>query len=510
MKEELIGNKYRKGFATLEVLIAFSVLILCIGAVIMVVFSSQSVAVDTQLNNEAIYKAKKMLEDLRAISRFDFALVNPSNTTEASGPITFTKKIDVRQVDIFTKQATSTVSWVSGGRSLSVLFTSLLSSPESVSSGGTCSSLINGNWKTPQITTYEFGKDLLGDPSSGFPITAIDVYKKKLFVSVNNSNGNNFPTFFIFSLTNPTVPTLISSMDNDTTTKLGLNAIKTNDKYAYGANSKQSNFATCVSGSCGQLQIFDLGVFPPVVIKTYKIPGVTGTAGKSIGNSIAYKKDILSGKEYVYLGLAKTETGPEFNVIDVTDPNNPDYKGGYAVSNVINSIFIKDKYAYIATPNSENMTIIDVDVDSPTFLQRVGGSSALTVGGNNGKSVSVVGNTVYLGRTFGTNEFYIFNASNPSSVSVIQSKDIGTGNDTSINSVFVRDYLAFMITNEKFEVWNIANTSNIYPWTPNSLVSEFQDLPGGKGTAMDCEENYIYVGSLPSNDKGYISIITGS
>lgn len=54
MKEELIGNKQR-GMATLEILIAFAVLILCMGAVILVMFGNQSVSVDSQLNNEAIY-----------------------------------------------------------------------------------------------------------------------------------------------------------------------------------------------------------------------------------------------------------------------------------------------------------------------------------------------------------------------------------------------------------------------------------------------------------------------
>ena len=97
MKGQLIGKKYIKGMATLEILIAFAVLILCISAVIIVIFGNQSMTVDSQINNEAISKAQKMLEDARATSRFDFNLVNPSTTTETSGPLTFTKKLDAHR-----------------------------------------------------------------------------------------------------------------------------------------------------------------------------------------------------------------------------------------------------------------------------------------------------------------------------------------------------------------------------------------------------------------------------
>lgn len=499
MKALSTGKKYDEGFSTLEILISFAVLILCMSAVVMLVFSGQFTTIDSEINNEAISKAQALIEKARVDSKDDFDLVNSSVTTETSGPITFTKKLDVSQYDFFTKKVTSTVSFQSAGRDLSTVFTTLITNPN-MNGGGTCSSVLSGDWKNPQITTYEFGKDLIGDSSSGFPITAVDIYKGNLFVSVNNSNGNNEPTFFKFSLSDPLLPVLVSSVDNDSTVKSGINDLIVTDSYAYVASAKQSNFLTCAMDTCGQLQIIDISSSTPLVIKTFKIPGVTGTSGKSIGESIFYKNN------YVYLGLAKTLTGPEFNIIDVSDPSNPVYKGGYHVGNGINDIFVKGDYAYIASPNSENITILDIsDPENPT---RVGGYSP--AGGSNGKSVAVVGDKVYLGRTYGTNEFYVLDVADPSGVLALSSKDIGTGNNTTINSLSVRDYLVFMITDEKFEVWNISDLNNIYPWTQNQTASEFESLPGGEGTAMDCEGNYIYTGSLPSSDKGFISIITSS
>ncbi len=491
--------KRNKGSSTLEILIAFTVLILCISAVISVIFGNQSVTVDSQTNNEALYRAQKVLEEARARSRSDFALVTPFSATEKIGPINYSKLLEVRQIDYWTIQATSTITWNTNGKNQGISLSTLFTNPYT-SGGGTCSAILSGDWKNPSVTSYEFGKDLLGDPSSGFPITAIDVYKNRLYVSVNNSNGNNFPDFFVFDISDPLIPSLITSMDNDITTKLGLNAIVATDKYAFVANSKQSDFSSCSSPSCGQLQVIDLTVTPPSPVKTFKIPGVTGKNGQAIGTSMALKNSML------YFGLAKTQSGPEFNVIDVSNPINPVYKGGYSVGNAVNAIYVRGNYAYIATPNAENMTIIDVSNPANPF--RAGGFTP--PGGNNGESVTVIGGKTYLGRTFGSNEFYILNTANPGFVSVIAAKDTGGGNDTSINSIFVRDYLAFFITNAQFQVWNIADPSNIYPWTPSQVTTEFKDLPGGKGTAMDCQGNYIYVGSLPANDKGFISIITAN
>src|SRR6185295_19969134 len=110
MKAQLTG-KNKKGFATLEVLIAFAILIMSISAVIMVVFGNQSITIDTETNNEAIAKAKKGLEDARALSRKDFISVTSSaSSVEMSGPLAYTKKLDVIDLAQCEKQATSTIT----------------------------------------------------------------------------------------------------------------------------------------------------------------------------------------------------------------------------------------------------------------------------------------------------------------------------------------------------------------------------------------------------------------
>jgi len=494
MKARLCGNT--RGSATLEILIAFTILALALGAAILMSFSNQTIVIDSETNVEAITKAQAQLEKVRADAREDFNLVNPTSSTETSGALTYTKNVAVEPVGIFSKKVTSTVTWQSAGRTLSVALSTLLTNPQSVVGGGTCSSVLSGDWKNPVMTYYEFGKDLLGDPSSGFPIGGIDVFNKKLYVVVNNSNGNNFPNLFQFDISSPSNPVLIPpGIDTDTSVKTGLNGIAVAGNYAYVAKGLGPM-------SSGQLQVIDISVNPMVVKKTYKVPGVTGTGGQGVGKTIFYYDG------YVYLGLTKTNSGPEFNIIDVSNPLNPTKVGGYTVANDLNAIFVKDHYAYLASPNAENLIILDIA--NPANPVRVGGSSGLTTGGNHGKSIYAVGHTLYLGRTYGSREFYIFNAANPAAISTVADKDTGSGNETSINGLFIRDYLAFFLTDEQFQIWNIANPSNIIPWTQNMNPSEFLELPAGGGTALDCESNYVYVSLVPSNNKGYIAAITSS
>src|SRR3989344_493475 len=515
MKAQLIGKKnsggpalsLSNGFVTLEILIAFLVLILSFGAVILLAFGNQSIAIDSETNNEALYKAQQMLEEARATAEDDFASV----TSLPVPPLAFIqdniykKKLQVELVplDPYTNKVISNITWkVDTGRDQSISFSTLITNKEAIESGNTCGSVLSGDWTTPQLISYEFGKDLLvpSDPSSGFPIGDIDVKDGKLYVVVNNSNGNNMPNFFKFNIPDPALPPVfLDSMENNPTIKAGLNALHVAGDYTYVANANGINYTTCTESlSCSQLQVIDLNSMN--VIGKLKIPGVTGSAGKSIGTSIFYKDGI------VYLGLAKTQTGPEFNLIDVGGgglggtPTNPVYLGGFSIGNGVNAIYVKGKYAYVASPNNEEIKIINIE--TPTTPYQVGQFDAPLGGGNNGngKSIYAVGDTLYLGRTLlNGDEFYILNKTNSeTNLPIFGSRDVKDldGNNTSINGILVRDYLAFLLTNKDFQILKIDKTTNPYTITQHTAPLP---TPGGSGTSIDCEGNYIYFASLPSN-----------
>lgn len=493
MKERFIGKNIMRGIATLEVLIAFAIITLGIGASILLIFGNQTSSASNQTSIEAVSLSQKILEEARAQARFDFQSVVPNlHTTIALGSTLYTKSLEVSQTDFFTKEVSSVVSWEESGKSLFVRLSTLLSNPEGVSTSETCSSVLLGNWKSPLIKSWEFGKDIVNDGVNIFPIADIDMYQDTLYVVLSSSSSNNSPTFFTLHIdrSNPTAkPLLQASIDNDTGVKTGLHGVTATNRYAFLANG--------LGPTKGQLQIVDLSQNPPTLIKAYKIPGVSGSSSQAVGQTIAHKDG------YVYIGLTKTSSGPEFNIVDVGggtgSPTNPIWVGGYSVGNGINAILIKDSFAYIATPNNEELTVLDISNKANPF--RVSGFNAPDNQGN-GKSLSIQGNRLYLGRTVtsANPEFYILERSNPPSIppSPLASKEISS----SINGIISRDYLTLLLTNSQFQIWNTANPSEILPWSASL------PLPGGTGTALECEGNTIFLSSLPANNKGFISVVT--
>ncbi len=511
MKVQLIGKKHIRGFATLEILIAFAVLILSMGAVILVVFSNQSLAIDTQTNNEAISKGQAILEKARADSRFDFGLVNSSTTTETSAGLTYTKALDVIQTDLFTKKVTSTVSWQTAGRTLSTVFSTLLTNKDAVNGGDTCSSVLTGDWTHPQKTEYEFGNDLLNDNSSGFPIRSIQVFNKKMYVTVNNNNGNNDETFFIVNIADPvlTPSDVLGKLDNSPgTISEGLVAVAVDgQQYAYVANAYDSSPQACTeSHNCAQLQVINMSNSAnPFIAKNFKINSFTTGNKLANGTSVFYKNGI------VYLGLANATSGKEFFIIDVGGngsgtPTNPIVLSSIEIGNGINNIFVRNNYVYIASPNSQELKIYNIsNLSNPTAA----GSFNASSGAGNGKSMYLVGDKLYLGKTVPNtgNDFHILNNSNSNTAL----PEIGGMNSaSSINGITIRNYLAFLITsNGQFQIWNIANPSNITEYA-SPLTLPPGSGGGLQGTSSDCEGNYMYIGSESSNNKGYISVITSS
>lgn len=516
-----MAHTHHKGGSTLELLVAFAILVTALSATVLVAFSNQSVTVDLQTNTEAIYKAQALLEEARAAVRQDFGLLNPKTMTDPSGPLTYTQKLEVRQVDLFTKQATSSVSWQSGGRTLTVSFTSLFSNPQAVGGGETCSSILLGNWTAPQMTVYEFGADILSDSSSGFPITAIELFNHKLFVTVHNAHGNNADTFFVLNVTNPAVmPTVLGRLDNNPAiTTAGLSDVAYDGtRYAYVANRYGANFATCTNTSntnksCAQLQVIDLNASPIAVVRSYKIAGVTGSGGQGVGMKVAYRNGI------VYVGLSKTN-GPEFAIFDVggggtpgASPTNAKLLAGVEIDAGVNDILLRGDYAYIASPDNQELKIFNIH--TPSAPTAAGYFDAPGGGGNNGngRSLYAVGNTLYFGRTLlsGGDEFYFLNNTNPSAAlpSYGSANIVNGSTNSSVNGIIVRDALIFLITNEEFQIYHRDSLGAMSQYA-SPLTLPPGSGGGLNGSAADCEGNYIFVGSQSSNDKGYISVITGS
>lgn len=511
LKNRLKRSLTPTGFSTLEVVIAMAILITILSAVMVVSWGNQTALADSRAQGEALARAQGILECAQAQARKDFKLVSANNLKQNCPELVadtfYTKTVDVTQADIedyfgMIKQVTATVGWpAENNRNLNVKLSTLVANFENVIGGDTCSSVLLGNWNNSYVSNSETDLgNLVGDSTGLYPITDLEVYKNSLFLTINNTAANTAETFFAFDVTDPTNPTLLSKIDNDASHSAGLAAVASDGQFAFVASAR--SIPGSPDPTFGQLQIINVSVNPVQLVRTFAIASVGGTSGQGIGKSIYYKDG------YVYLGLTKTGSGPEFNIIDVHDPLNPFWVGGYSVGNAVNSIFVKGRYAYLATPNAEEFTVLDIgNITNPVRLGGFNGPS-----GADGQSLAMVGDTIYLGRTFNSDqgELYLLNVANPALPIEQAYQDIGTGNQTSIKSLLVRDNLVFLATSDGLHIWNSD--------TPGSMSEiKYFSLPNSADTldtSLDCENNIIFAGSAPTtgiNDKrGALSIITTS
>jgi len=516
-----------KGFSTLEILIAFAVLILCITAVILVVFGNQSVAVDTQTNIEAISKAQALLEKARADSREDFESVedcDDGGVTPCSGvadPL-YNRKltIDPASVTQCGEDIISSTNWTVEGRTMTVDFiTHLGDIVTALALGGDCAFTPPGldDWKKPIDLSYG-GIDLKTEGKG----KAIDAQNNIAYL-VTKAAGNNKDDFYIFDVSDIDNPVKHGVLDISD----GLEDIDVAGDYAFIANDENKNTEQLVV-----VDISDLDApnkFTPV-----SLPGVSGTCPATCpgGRSIFYFN------ERAYLGTHRLVAGgaAEFHVFDVTTPSSPSWlgsKGGVAlgdpVDHNLNDIFVKTQavggttrtYAYLATSNDiGELTVLNVtnpgSIPNPAGTPATG--SILNLPGSNaanerldGTSLFVLGDRAYVGRERATNamsrDFFVINISNPGTPSILGSMNLGLNSSgSSVVGIHVAANLAFVATsdpNKPFVVLNISDPAAITRWDVVACGIDFSTYP----TDLDYDNNLIYLPLFNASSNVNLKII---
>lgn len=501
-----------------------SILIVALTTVTLTMFGCDSMLVDTETSIEALARARVMVESAQTLARKDFMLVNPTSTNETVGTVTYHKQLDVvTNADHFTKRVLARVSWNGEhGRVSHVELPTLVTNFNNANGGDTCDSVLTGNWALP--TTKNAVTDFLAltATSSGINvITNLDAYKGKLYVTVGNTTYKTDPTFFIFdiaTLKSDPAHALLAKIDTSTTTTVGLFAPQVAEDgsgktYAYVANEYNPNWATCTANyNCSQLHVLDVSSSTKLTIASttfLKIPNVLSSAGGA-GNSIFYKNGLL------YLGLTKTSSGNEFNIIDVHDPMHPQWIGGYSVGATVNAIKVVGQTAFLATTdNARELIMLNIENPvAPTLLTSHDASGQLNAG--YGQSLSLTGDTLYFGRTYVGNapEFLVFDASNTKVTApiLLGVRDIGPSsiNPFTINAVLTRDTLTFLAGGSPSTGGKLYVLSTQDPSTMSDMASPLVLPNNSLGSAMDCEGNDLFVSSNNSLNQGYLSIVTST
>lgn len=499
MKQEFHAKSNQSGFSTLEMLLAMAILVMMMTAVITVAFGSQSLISDSRASVAALAIAQQMLEKAQADSRKDFNLVVPYSATSTDGIYRQTLAVTTRP-DFLTKEITATVKWTGEyNRQQFVDLYGLVTNFNNAVGGDTCDSIQAPDvaaWKNFKIqNSLRDMANIAGFSGETLSITDIDAYHGRLYATADTGNAStsSIPTFFIFDITQSGAITLVPNgfVDNDTKHKGGLAAVAVAGNYAFVANA--SGVAK------GQLQVIDISAMPPVVAASYKV------SSRGLGDSIFYKDG------YVYLGLTAAAGDPEFVIVDVHNPLNPSAVSGssYVIGHDVNAISVRDGYAYIATPDERNLVILDVS--DPGRVAEIGNYNQSSV--NHGKSVYLLGDTLYLGRTVGATEFTVLDVGNPASPLVLGSKsDI----NASIDGVVVRSGIdvpdspgrprrfAFGLAPRRFMALDVSDPAAIFSWAEMDLAES------GNNTfepVLDCEGNNFFIGSNNDDGRGFLSIV---
>lgn len=495
----LVGRNDKEfGFSTVEMLIAFLVVILSITAVVGVVFGSQSVGIDTETNQEAQLLALGKLEDARALSREDFDLVNDTATTTiAVSGLNYNHRSRVTTISDCAKQVRSQILWTNEIRPQNVKVSTTVTSPgKAAEVGWDCSSTAADDaWKNPDtLSTQEI-------QPSGNQGTDLDVIKRDghtyAFLT-SKKPPTSEPDFWIVDVTSPasTFLTIDPVIEPDQGLETGPGLVKidvaknnaTGRWYAYVANYD----------SVDQLQIIDVtDVTAPFVVPcaVCTLPGVAGADPQ--GRSIFFYND------RVYIGTHRT-AGHEFHIYDVSDPTSPVWLGSRELNHNINDIMVRDDLAYLATSgDAQELTVLDVS--NPASIQPpfVFGVPDLwrfdAPGTQDGTSLYLIGNKVYLGRARGTSsehDFFVLDVSNPT-VSIPSLGSVWLDMNPSgakVEAIVIIGNLAFIGTSdsgEEFQVWNIANPASIL----NCSKYNFPEA----ATGLDFVDNLVY-SSVKSNN----------
>lgn len=446
------------------------------GATIILTAGNQNAVVDSETNSEALNISQGLLEDAQAKARKDFNLVNPYASSSVDG--FYTSEVGVVLSDDFLmKTVTATTSWNGQyGRERYVTLTTLIANFTNTAGANTCDSTVVGeDWSSPQVRngTTDFGV-LTGLPGT-YPITDIDAYQNRLYVTTNNPSGPaSQDTLFVFDSSDPDTLSqsdLRTYLDTDNANSTGLGAVVAVKKgattYALVANRS--------SVTKGQFQVVKTEPLPASVLKSLPVPGLTA----GFGNSLFYKDG------YAYLGLTATGgQGKEFNIIDVHDIDDPAWRGAVTSGNHdVNAIFAKEGFAFIGTPGSAKFSTVDIgDPVSPSIIDTYAGS------GNTGKSVYGVGDMLYVGTTAGGAQYEVVDASNPAS---LVSEGITKSFSGSVDGIIVRDSLAFVLTKTSLEIINATSTATVGSFSLPTNSTSYEPT-------FDCEGDTIYIGAYDS------------
>ncbi|MBT4516607.1 MAG: hypothetical protein HOC78_01815 [Candidatus Komeilibacteria bacterium] len=197
------------------------------------------------------------------------------------------------------------------------------------------------------------------------------------------------------------------------------------------------------------------------------------------------QNDVYELNGMAYLVTENNSSGSEFYVLDVSDIYNPVERSSLNIGASVNSVVVKDDYAYLATDsNTKELVTIDVsDVYSPSIVDTQDLS-----GNSNAFDVVVDETELYLVKG---DDLYSFSLLDPAEPDYLDKIDV----DDTARELFLSENNVYIATEEddaEFQIVDVTNPANL------NQIGEY-DLDGNlKGTDVFVLGNTAYISTQNS------------
>ncbi len=499
MKEKLAGNRiYLRGFNTLEIIIALALMMIVIVGAVNANISAQYWTIASQTSNEALYKAKTLIEQLRATGTADFQNASATPLTRSEdenddsddacigGGLCYFIQKNVTDISSCSKFVEGYVEWRISLRyptSTESLYTNLTNNNEIIALSGDCAlNVPQGNWVSD--TPEDVGE--LTFPVGRF-LTSIDALQGKVYVTSSTS-----PQLRVYEIPAGvgSNPTALGSVNSNASTTLArrLNAV---DAVRDLATGRTYVFATQHSPTT-QLVVFDVtDATSPTIVTSRTLHSVSNTGSFPQG----WRLFAYGGRLYV---TTRETSGPELHIFNISIPTQPTEIIGARteLTRTVNDMVVREqliggtihRYLFLAedpgaSPYTKHLRIFEVTGDTPAEIV-----SPTLAGNVEARSIFLNGNNVYVGLANNSSgpELFIFNI-----------LDLLAGNETpratsevgdDVNTIRVSGKMMFLGTGEsgeEFQVWK----NDMGTW---SIVSSL-NVPRLAPLGIDFADNWVYL-----------------
>lgn len=463
-------SRSEQGFTIMEILIAAAILVVVFAGVIMLILGSQTLALDTELAHEGQLIAQRHLEQARRDAQVDFVSNQDLSTTVDSDGFIYNVVV-TDSPSLCFKTLTVRVDWTHDTRAQHVELASRVANPsEAFSTNTNCPSSEPPGVNPWDVCASDQSADINPSGSQGRDIDVFTIGGTKYMAIVSEHSDDTSHDFWLYQV-NSGGFSYVHSMD--LTEKEGLSAVTVANVggtyYAFLAKNNEPQ-----ASNKDQLRIVNIDIADPSNMMQVGQLQING-------NNDA--KDVLYYNGFIYLA-----SGNSLHKVTISDPANPTAVS-VNLSASINKLFGADGNIFVAS--SDNNAELKV-VDAST-LAALGSFDA--TGNTDGTAVYVAGGKAYLGREQSNSnpDLHVLDISSVASISQLGSKNLNHTAQSEIVDIVTVGNLAFIgSTKEEFEVWQVADPTNIYKLCePTNTVAQ-------QAAGLDYVDNVVY-GAIRSN-----------